>query len=127
MATEMLTKKITIKNASPKKASRALTAQVEPLVQVTYAFMNSPIFAERNIEKQLFTFEADQEPALPRTAWYQPTREEVESGTHGAPQLMSTAEERLMFLRFNFAKLKLGKIQARIQKEGLLTKESAEL
>jgi len=128
MATEVLTKKIMIKNASPKstKASRALTARVEPLLQATYAFMDSPIFAERNIEKQLFTFEADQEPALPRTAWYQPTREEVESGTHGAPQLMSTAEEKMMFLRFNYSKRKLGKLQAKILKDGL-TKESAEL
>ncbi|HSI35810.1 MAG TPA: sigma-70 family RNA polymerase sigma factor [Tepidisphaeraceae bacterium] len=130
MATEMMTRKNTGKIAKPArgeaKVPRALGARVEPLLEANYAFMDSPIFAERGIEKTLFTFEAEQEPALPKTAWYQPTRDDLETGSHGAPQLMSTAEERQMFLRFNYAKRKLTKLQAKIKKDGL-TRESAEL
>ena len=42
----------------------------------------------------------------------------------GAPQLMKTPEERIMFLRFNYAKRRLSRLQKKIKKEGL-TKERA--
>jgi len=135
MATEVMKKSKTQTPKPPKaepaskgeaKAPRALAERVAPLLEANYAFMDSPIFAERNIEKTLFTFDDDHEPALPRTAWYQPTRDDAESGgAQGAPQLMSAAEERLMFLRFNYAKRKLTKLQAKIAKDGL-TRDLAE-
>ena len=71
---------------------RALRARVEALLQENYAFMDSESFRERGIEKQLFDFEV--EPALPMTAWYQPTREDVADQLKGTPQLMKTPEER---------------------------------
>jgi hypothetical protein len=40
--------------------------------------MDSPIFKNRNIERELFTFEVE-EPKLPLTSWYQPTREDLEN------------------------------------------------
>jgi RNA polymerase primary sigma factor len=80
--------------------------------------MDSPIFKQRGIEKELFTFELDQEPQLPRVGWYQPTREETVEVT-GAPQLMKAPEERLMFLRFNFAKRRLVALQKKIKRDGL--------
>jgi RNA polymerase sigma factor (sigma-70 family) len=80
--------------------------------------MDSPIFANRGTEKELFTF--DKEPELPLTAWYQPTREDMlASSFTGAPQLMSTAEEKQMFLRFNFAKRRLTQLQAKAKRDGL--------
>jgi RNA polymerase sigma factor (sigma-70 family) len=98
--------------------------KVEMLLEESYAFMDSPIFKQRDIEKQLFTFEV--EPQLPLTAWYQPTRDEaVDESIAGAPQLMKAAEERIMFLRFNYAKLRLTRLQKLIKKEGL-TKERAD-
>ncbi len=103
---------------------RMTRQKVEMLLEESYAFMDSPIFKQRDIEKQLFTFEV--EPQLPLTAWYQPTRDEaVDESIAGAPQLMKAAEERIMFLRFNYAKLRLTRLQKLIKKEGL-TKERAD-
>jgi len=85
--------------------------------------MDCELFKQRGMEKELFTF--DKEPQLPLTRWYQPTREDLlDSAATGAPQLMSAKEERVMFLRFNFAKRKLTQLQARIQRDGL-TRETA--
>jgi len=102
---------------------RALRAKVEPLLAESYAFMDSPVFKQKNIEKELFDY---QEPALPLTSWYQPTRDEAidETMSH-APQLMKGNEEKLMFLRFNFAKRRLTRLQAKAVKEGL-TRDLAE-
>ena len=111
---------------TPRAASipRALRQQAEQYMAVNYAFMDSAMFKDKGIEKQLFTF--DEEPKLPMTRWYQPTREDLlDSAITGAPQLMSTQEERVMFLRFNYAKLKLNKLQAKVKKDGL-TRELAE-
>jgi RNA polymerase primary sigma factor len=100
----------------------ALRQRVEALLNENYAYMDSPQFKQRNIEKELF---ADAEPALPKTSWYQPTREDVLGENTQTPQLMKGAEEKLMFLRFNYAKCKLSKLQKKLQKEPL-TRESAE-
>src|SRR3954466_164195 len=107
---------VTIKQ--PARLPRALRARVEPLLEENYAFMDSPLFRRRNIEAELFT--EDAERALPLTSWYQPTRDDAfENGlTAGAPQLMKADEERLMFLRFNCAKMRLGQLQRKVKKEG---------
>jgi RNA polymerase sigma factor (sigma-70 family) len=94
------------------------------LLQQSFAFMDSPIFRRKRIEKELFDFEV--EPQLPMTSWYQPTRDEaVNISISGAPQLMKGQEERLMFLRFNYCKLRLSRLQKLIQKDGL-SRERAE-
>jgi RNA polymerase sigma factor (sigma-70 family) len=97
---------------------RALRKQAEQYLETAFPYMDSPVFKQRNIEQELFTF--DKEPELPLTSWYQPTREDVlDEGLTGAPQLMTAQEEKLMFLRFNYAKHKLNQLQARIKKNGL--------
>jgi RNA polymerase sigma factor (sigma-70 family) len=112
----------TQRSASP--IPRALRQQAEGYLAQLYAFMDTPLFKQRGIEKELFTF--DKEPVLPMTSWYQPTREDLlDSAVTGAPQLMSAKEERIMFLRFNFAKRKLIQLQNRVKREGL-TRETAE-
>src|SRR3954453_5421336 len=107
---------------------RAMRAKMEALLEENYAFMDSPLFKQRSLEKQLFAFEEHKgvDPALPLTSWYQPTRDEAidETMSH-APQLMKGNEEKLMFQRFNFAKRRLTRLQAKIQKEGL-TRELGE-
>src|SRR6476661_7286289 len=105
----------------------AMRQKVEALILENYAFMDSPVFKQRNIERELFSFEDGMEPQLPMTAWYQPTRDDaLDSAIVGAPQLMKAAEERLMFQRFNFAKRKLSSLQKLIKRDGL-TRERAEL
>jgi RNA polymerase sigma factor (sigma-70 family) len=104
---------------------RALRQNVEGLLEENYAFMDSPIFRRKNIEAELFDFE--NEPQLPLVSWYQPTRDEaVDQTISGAPQLMKGPEERLMFLRFNFSKLRLSKLQRLIKKTGLTRKRAEE-
>ena len=108
-----------------ERIPRALRQKVEALLEESYAFMDSPVFKQRNIEKELFNFEV--EPQLPMTAWYQPTRDDVlDSAIVGAPQLMKGPEEKLMFLRFNFSKRKLCALQKLIKRDGL-TRDRAEL
>ena len=120
MAVELMSKRSATKKGT---VSRAVAKRVEELLAGNYAFMDSPIFAQKNIEKELFTF--DEEPQLPKTSWYQPTREDLEGKHAATPQLMTTAEERLMFLRFNYAKRKLTLLQKKVASQGL-TPELAE-
>jgi len=122
MAVELMKKRSPTKKASVPKA---VAQRVEELLAGNYAFMDSEIFKNRNIEKELFTFDDAEEPQLPLTSWYQPTREDIE-GTHPTtPQLMTAAEERTMFLRFNYAKRKLTLLQKKA-KNTELTPELAE-
>jgi len=121
MAVELMTKPNTSKKARVPKATQE---RVNEILQGNYAFMDSPSFKNRNIERELFTF--DEEPKLPLTSWYQPTREDLENQKLTTPQLMSTAEEKLMFMRFNFAKRKLQQLDKKIKQQGL-TVELADL
>jgi len=105
---------------------RATRQSVETIMNESYAFMDSPIFERKDIEKELFTF--DKEPTLPMTSWYQPTRDEaLDEAMQGAPQLMKADEERIMFLRFNYSKLKLSKLQRLVKKSGLTLKRADEI
>ena len=117
MATMTAVMKKTPQRAKP--VPRALRERAEQLLAENYAYMDSPIFKQRGIEKELFSFENGEEPALPLTSWYQPTREEIADQLTGTPQLMKAAEEKLMFLRFNFSKRKLVALQKKIKREGL--------
>jgi len=125
----MATMTVSTKSARrPEGIPRAMRQKVEALLEENYAFMDSPIFKQRTLERSLFAFEErdGQEPALPLTSWYQPTRDEVIDDTmKHAPQLMKGAEEKLMFLRFNFCKRRLTQLQKLIKRDGL-TRERAE-
>ena len=102
---------------------RVLRHKVEALMQESYAFMDSPVFRRKRIEEELFDFE--HEPQLPLVSWYQPTRDEaVDETIAAAPQLMKAGEERVMFLRFNYSKLRLCKLQRLIKKSGLTRKRA---
>src|SRR5262249_14623528 len=96
-----------------------LRARAEVLLAENYAFMDSPLFHRKSTENNLFNEGAERE--LPLTSWYQPTRDDAfENGlSAGAPQLMKADEERLMFLRFNMAKMRLSQLQRKAKKEGL--------
>jgi RNA polymerase sigma factor (sigma-70 family) len=97
---------------------RLLRARVDALLQEELDFMDSEQFARKGIEKELFDEDI---PRLPLVDWYQPTRDDAfeKAENVSAPTLMKPAEERLMFLRFNFAKLKFGRIQRRIKRKGI--------
>lgn len=121
MATSTVNKHHNAPRTSP--VPRALRARVEPLLEENYAFMDSPVFKQRNVETELFS--DNPEPALPMTSWYQPTRDDPDQAVSGTPQLMTAKEERIMFFRFNYCKLRLTKLQKKIKRDGL-TRATAE-
>jgi len=123
MATQMMTVKRTTKKGS---LPRGMAERVNELLAGNYAFMDSPVFKQRNIERELFTFADDHEPQLPLTSWYQPTREDLDNAKPTTPQLMSASEEKLMFLRFNFAKRKLTLLQKKARGAEPMTRELAD-
>src|SRR4051812_704992 len=75
MATATMTKRPSAPAPVAAPIPRALRAQAEGYLALNYAFMDSPIYKQRGIEKELFDFE--HEPSLPMTSWYQPTREDL--------------------------------------------------
>jgi RNA polymerase sigma factor (sigma-70 family) len=124
MATLMMGATRVASSATP--IPRSMRQKVEEILKESYAFMDSPIFEQKEIEKELFDFE--KEPQLPMTSWYQPTRDEaLDEAMHGAPQLMKAGEERVMFLRFNFSKRKLSRLQRLIKKSGLTRKRAEDV
>jgi RNA polymerase sigma factor (sigma-70 family) len=131
MATVMVNKKMAVKSVSGPvmraiPIPRALRQRAEELLLENYAFMDSPLFRRKHIERELFTEDAERD--LPLTSWYQPTRDEaIEDTMGGAPQLMSAAEERLMFQRFNYCKLRLSRLQNQVRKEGLTLDRAKDL
>ena len=104
---------------------RAMRQRVEAILDESYAFMESTIPPTRTLRRRCST--SSQEPQLPMVSWYQPTRDEaVDQTIAGAPQLMKGDEERTMFLRFNYSKLRLGKLQKLIKKSGLTANAAEE-
>lgn len=123
MSTTTLT--TTRNQRSSRKASlpKELREQAERILAGNYAYMDSPSFKRKNIEHELFS---DTPATLPMISWYQPTRDEAASSDPTAtPQFMSAEEERVMFLRYNYAKYKLTRLQKKAKSEGL-TRELAE-
>jgi len=117
-ASKETTRKTSSARQGGSKAPSAIRKQVEAVLEQNYAFMDSPAFHTDGVEDELFGFEAA--PALPLTSWYQPTREDaLNSALTGTPQLMKGPEEKLMFMRFNYAKFKLSALKTRIQTEGI--------
>jgi len=116
MAALLMDKKLPVRKS---RIPTGVREKVEALLLETYKFMDSPVYRRKGVEKELFSFESG-EPELPLTSWYQPTREEtVDQAITGAPQLMSAAEERLMFYRFNYCKVKLSRLKRAIRAEGM--------
>ena len=106
----------------PPAIPKALREQAEALLAQSYDYMDSPLFHRRNIEKELFN---TPDPQLPVISWYQPTREDSIEDIGQVPKLMTTAEERIMFLRFNYSKMRLTQLQKQVKRDGLM-KELAE-
>ena len=51
-----------------ERIPRVMRQKVEALLEESYAFMDSPVFKQRNIERELFSFEDGLEPQLPMTS-----------------------------------------------------------
>jgi RNA polymerase sigma factor (sigma-70 family) len=92
--------------------------RIEKLLEENFKFIPSAVYRRKNVEQELFDFQSA--PELPRTRWYQPTREEApETVIRNAPQLMSAEEEQLMFYRYNYCKVRLATLKRTIKAEGV--------
>jgi RNA polymerase primary sigma factor len=127
MATSILRKKTVLRAGPVQRVApipKVLREQVTTLLEENYAYMDSPVFKRKNIERELFTDDGSV-PELPLTSWYQPTRDDAsEISIGGAPQLMKPQEERIMFLRYNYAKLRLQRLQKKIRANGLTLEQA---
>ncbi len=103
-------------NARSPSIPKLLRQEAEKILLGNFAFMDSPAFKRKNIEIELFS---EEQAELPMVAWYQPTRDEPAAQTPGTPQLMSTVEERTMFMRYNYSKHKLSQLQKKALADGL--------
>jgi RNA polymerase sigma factor (sigma-70 family) len=103
---------------------RALCSRVESLLLENFAFMDSCVFRRKYVEKELFALNS--EPQLPPTSWYQPTRDDASKGALATPKTMSAAEERLMFHRFNYCKMRLSQLKRKISAEGMTVETDRE-
>jgi RNA polymerase primary sigma factor len=108
---------------SPRGIPRELRERAEQVLALDYPYMDTPQFRRKSFENGLFGPGCD--PVLPDTSWYQPTFEDLEKEMTNSPKLMTSAEERLMFYRFNFSKRRLMQIKRKVALE-TLTRELAE-
>jgi RNA polymerase sigma factor (sigma-70 family) len=86
--------------------------------------MDSTVFRRKHVEKELFAL--DPEPELPPTSWYRPTRDEPSETSNITPQTMNAAEERLMFYRFNYCKMRLSQLKRKFGDDGMTVKMAGE-
>ncbi len=103
---------------------RAMRTRVESLLSNNFEFMDSTVLRRKSAEKELFAI--DSEPELPLTSGYQPTRDDVPEVSAATPQLMSAAEERLMFYRFNYCKMRLSQLQRNFRADAMTVKMGRE-
>jgi RNA polymerase sigma factor (sigma-70 family) len=103
---------------------QALRTRVESLLSENFEFMNSNVFRRKYVEKELFPL--DSEPTLPSTSWYRPTHNDASEGSTATPRLMNAAEERLMFHRFNYCKMRLSRFKRNFSAENLTIETAGE-
>ena len=124
-----------VRRSRPNRTASRLTAQdklrlaelfVEPV-----DFMDSPEFRKAGAERRIF----DEAPeiARPDVSWYRPlmdersrAREMSRPGRAPATVLLTAAQERVLFLKLNYARFRLAKLQKRAAKQALTTEESRE-
>lgn len=93
--------------------------------------MDSPEFRKAGAERRIF----DEAPeiARPDVSWYRPlmdertrTRDLARPGRAPATVLLTAAQERVLFLKLNYARFRLAKLQKRSARHPLTTEESRE-
>jgi len=119
----------------PRRASARLTAlekvRLLELLAEPVDFMDSPEFRKAGAERRIF----DEAPeiARPDVSWYRPlmdertkAREMSRPGRAPASVLLTAAQERVLFLKFNYARFRLAKLQKKAGRQELTVEESRE-
>ena len=121
--------------AGSRRASGRLTrtekARLSELFAEPVDFMDSPEFRKSGAERRIF----DEAPeiARPDVSWYRPlmdersrAREMSRPGRAPATVLLTAAQERVLFLKLNYARFRLAKLQKRASRQELTVDESRE-
>lgn len=123
------------RTARPRASSSRLSSQDRLRLAELFAepvdFMDSPEFRKAGAERRIFN-EAP-EIARPDVSWYRPlmdertrTREMSRPGRAPATVLLTAAQERVLFLKLNYARFRLAKLQKKAAKHELSIEESRE-
>ena len=121
--------------ARPRRATARLTSHDKLRLAEFFAepvdFMDSPEFRKAGAERRIF----DEAPeiARPDVSWYRPlmderarAREMSRPGRAPATVLLTAAQERVLFLKLNYARFRLAKLQKKAARQELTVDESRE-
>lgn len=122
--------------ARPAREARRLTPREKLRLAELFAepvdFMDSPEFRKAGAERRIF----DEAPeiARPDVSWYRPlmdersrAREMSRPGRAPATVLLTAAQERVLFLKLNYARYRMAKLQKRAARQELTVEESREV
>ena len=102
---------------SRRQLNESDQATLKQILTGKYEFVKNPIFSRSNAYRRLF--DEASAIALPDTSWYHPVMETFGDGRHvkhGGTVLLTGAEERVLFLQFNYCRYKVCKLRERIGK-----------
>ena len=124
------------RSARPRRSPARLSAQeklrLAELFMEPVDFMDSPEFRKAGAERRIF----DEAPeiARPDVSWYRPlmdersrAREMSRPGRAPATVLLTAAQERVLFLKLNYARYRMAKLQKRAGRQELTVEESREV
>lgn len=123
------------RSARPRRSGSRLTAhekvRLAELFSEPMDFMDSPEFRKVGAERRIF--EEAPEIARPDVSWYRPlmdertrTREMSRPGRAPATVLLTAAQERVLFLKLNYARYRIAKLQKKAARQELTIEESRE-
>lgn len=125
-----------VARARPRRGASRLSPHEKLRLAELFAepvdFMDSPEFRKSGAERRIF----DEAPAIarPDVSWYRPlmdersrAREMSRPGRAPATVLLTAAQERVLFLKLNYARYRMAKLQKRAARQELTVDESREV
>lgn len=102
---------------SRRQLSPADQATFKEILTGKYDFVKNPLFSRSNAQRKLF--EEAPDITRPDTSWYHPVMETFgddssRSSKHGGTVLLTGAEERVLFLKFNYCRYRVCKLKEKI-------------
>lgn len=119
------TSAVTVTPAAPGRAQKLLALTPEDqriltqLMSEEMDFIDSKAFYEKDAERKIY----DEAPAIrkPDASWYHPVMDDLNPNRHRLPKtteqvILTGAEERVLFLQFNYARYVIWNIQEAVKK-----------
>jgi RNA polymerase sigma factor (sigma-70 family) len=116
---------LTVQTAAPGRAQKMLSLTAEDerilnqLISEEMDFIDSKAFYEKDAERKIY----DEAPAIrkPDASWYHPVMDDLNPNRHRLPKtteqvILTGAEERVLFLQFNYARYVIWTIQEEVKK-----------